>query len=203
MRTQIRFGLLLAIVGSITLGTQRCSDDRTTGCGCGGPRSHRPVPRRGRGDRSRVRARLRQWFRQPDHHRLHRPPVCRRDGLPLLQQGADRRPGDRCRTPGGAGLHVRSRGQLRLVAVEYVVPGAGSNPPGVAEPPIVLGMQMHILVPAVGFYIQHVWVWSHNPAGMFVDWNPELTCPRILRSPADPPGSGLRPHRPSNKTPKV
>ena len=67
--------------------------------------------------------------------------------------------------------------QLKLVAVEYVVPGSGSNPPGVSQPPTVLGMQMHILVPAVGVYIQHVWVWSHNPAGMFVDWNPELTCP--------------------------
>ena len=68
-------------------------------------------------------------------------------------------------------------GQLKLVAAEYIVPGVGSNPPGVSEPPTVLGMQMHILVPAVGFYIQHVWVWSHNPAGMFVDWNPALTCP--------------------------
>jgi hypothetical protein len=68
-------------------------------------------------------------------------------------------------------------GQLKLVAVEYVVPGAGSNPPGVSQPPTIFGRPMHILVPAVGFYIQHVWVWSHNPAGMFVDWNPELTCP--------------------------
>jgi hypothetical protein len=68
-------------------------------------------------------------------------------------------------------------GQLKLVAVEYVVPGLGSNPPGVSEPPTVLGHEMHILVPAVGFYIQHFWVWSHNPSGMFVDWNPELTCP--------------------------
>jgi hypothetical protein len=68
-------------------------------------------------------------------------------------------------------------GQLKLVAVEYVVPGAGSNPPGVSEPPTIFGRPMHILVPAVGFYIQHVWVWSHNRAGMFVDWNPELTCP--------------------------
>ena len=68
-------------------------------------------------------------------------------------------------------------GQLKLVAVEYVVPGANSNPPGVSEPPTVLGHQMHILVPAVGFYIPHFWVWSHNPSGMFVDWNPELTCP--------------------------
>ena len=68
-------------------------------------------------------------------------------------------------------------GQLRLVAVEYVVPGLGSNPSGVSSPPTVLGREMHILVPAVGFYIQHFWVWSHNPAGMFVDWNPELSCP--------------------------
>jgi len=38
-------------------------------------------------------------------------------------------------------------------------------------------MPMHILVPAVGFYIQHVWVRSHDPAGLYVDRNPELTCP--------------------------
>jgi hypothetical protein len=68
-------------------------------------------------------------------------------------------------------------GLLKLVAVEYVVPGLGSNPPGVGTPPSVLGHEMHILVPAVGFYIQHFWVWSHNPAGMFVDWNPVLSCP--------------------------
>jgi hypothetical protein len=68
-------------------------------------------------------------------------------------------------------------GQLRLVAVEYVVPGPNSNPPGPAETPSVLGTPMHILVPAVGFYIQHFWIWSHNPAGIGVDWNPELTCP--------------------------
>jgi hypothetical protein len=68
-------------------------------------------------------------------------------------------------------------GQLKLVAVEYVVPGPNSNPPGVSEPPTILGIKMHILVPAVGFYIQHFWVWSNNPAGMFVDWNPKLSCP--------------------------
>jgi hypothetical protein len=41
----------------------------------------------------------------------------------------------------------------------------------------VLGMPMHILVPAVGFYIMHAWVWQPNPAGMFEDWNPEVSCP--------------------------
>jgi hypothetical protein len=68
-------------------------------------------------------------------------------------------------------------GQRKLVAVEWVARGPNSNPPGVTEPPTVLGMQMHILVPAVGFYIMHAWVWSPNPAGMFADWNPEVTCP--------------------------
>jgi hypothetical protein len=68
-------------------------------------------------------------------------------------------------------------GELRLVAVEWVVRGQNSNPPGVSSPPSVLGTQMHILVPAVGFYIMHAWVWKPNPAGMFADWNPEVTCP--------------------------
>jgi hypothetical protein len=68
-------------------------------------------------------------------------------------------------------------GRLKLAAVEWVVPGAGSNPPGVSEPPTVLGMEMHILVPAVGFYIKHAWLWKNNPSGMFADWNPKVACP--------------------------
>jgi hypothetical protein len=68
-------------------------------------------------------------------------------------------------------------GTLQLAAVEYVVPGLASNPPGVSEPPIVFGSEMVILVPAVGFYTLHAWVWRHNPAGMFAHWNPEIACP--------------------------
>jgi hypothetical protein len=67
-------------------------------------------------------------------------------------------------------------GTLKLAAVEYVVPGANSNPPGVSEPPSVLGMDMRILVPQVGFYTHHAWIWRHNPAGMFADWNPMVRC---------------------------
>jgi hypothetical protein len=36
---------------------------------------------------------------------------------------------------------------------------------------------MHILNPALGWYILHAWVWKNNPAGMFEDWNPTVTCP--------------------------
>jgi hypothetical protein len=79
--------------------------------------------------------------------------------------------------PEGLVYESLPNGELKLVSVEYVVPGANSNPPGVSQPPSVLGMPMHILVPAVGFYIHHAWVWKHNPAGMFADWNPEVTCP--------------------------
>jgi hypothetical protein len=79
--------------------------------------------------------------------------------------------------PEGLVYRPGPNGQLKLVAVEWVVPGAGANPPGVSEAPTVLGMEMHILVPAVGWYIQHAWVWQHNPSGMFEDWNPEVACP--------------------------
>jgi hypothetical protein len=69
-------------------------------------------------------------------------------------------------------------GGLKLVAVEWVVRGPDSNPPAVSEPPSVLGMEMHILVPPPGpaFYLMHAWVWANNPAGMFADWNPEVSC---------------------------
>jgi hypothetical protein len=26
------------------------------------------------------------------------------------------------------------------------------------------------------FYELHVWAWRDNPHGMFVDWNPEVSC---------------------------
>ncbi len=70
-------------------------------------------------------------------------------------------------------------GGLKLVAVEWVVRSAGSNPPGVTTAPSVLGMDMHILVPPPGpaFYLMHAWLWAHNPAGMFEDWNPRISCP--------------------------
>ena len=68
-------------------------------------------------------------------------------------------------------------GELKLVAVEWVARGANTNPAGVSQPPSVLGMQMHILVPAVGFYLEHAWLWQKNPAGMFADWNPRVSCP--------------------------
>jgi hypothetical protein len=69
-------------------------------------------------------------------------------------------------------------GELDLVAVEYVVRSAQSNPTGVSGAPSVLGIQMHILAPPPGpaFYLMHAWVWKDNPKGMFEDWNPDVSC---------------------------
>jgi hypothetical protein len=73
---------------------------------------------------------------------------------------------------------ARQNGTLRLAAVEWVVPkGLWEAEHGVgAPPPTVLGHEMHILNPALGWYVAHAWVWMHNPAGMFADWNPSVNC---------------------------
>ena len=68
-------------------------------------------------------------------------------------------------------------GQLRLVAVEWIVPVEAWHAAGNVDPPSVLGQEMHVLNPALGWYILHAWLWQHNPAGMFEDWNPEVVCP--------------------------
>ena len=69
-------------------------------------------------------------------------------------------------------------GRLRLVAMEYVV-FAGAVPDG--EPPELFGREL-TLVPAPNryglpaFYQVHVWLWKHNPHGLFADHNPRVTC---------------------------
>jgi hypothetical protein len=79
-------------------------------------------------------------------------------------------------TPEGLVYSPGPDGRLRLAAIEYVVPGALSYPPGVSVAPTVFGREMVILVPAVGFYTLHAWIWSNNPAGTFAHWSPEVSC---------------------------
>jgi hypothetical protein len=67
------------------------------------------------------------------------------------------------------------QGQLRLGAVEYIVP-AGPWDELHDAPPSVLGQPLH-LNEALGVYVLHAWIFEHNPAGMFEDWNPRVTCP--------------------------
>lgn len=72
-------------------------------------------------------------------------------------------------------------GQLRLAAVEYVVFQAPWDTAHPDMPPMLFG-QMFMLTPAgnryglPAFYSLHVWVWMHNPSGMFAMWNPNVHC---------------------------
>jgi hypothetical protein len=76
-------------------------------------------------------------------------------------------------------VYEPKQGQLRLVAVEYIVfaEAWGANNPT----PSLLGQKLHYVgspnrygIPA--FYELHVWAWKHNPNGMFTDWNPRVSC---------------------------
>jgi hypothetical protein len=67
-------------------------------------------------------------------------------------------------------------GQLKLGAVEYIVPVGAWEEAGNEELPTVLGQEFH-LNESIWVYVLHAWIWNHNPSGMFEDWNPNVTCP--------------------------
>jgi hypothetical protein len=73
--------------------------------------------------------------------------------------------------------HTADDGTLVLGAVEWVVHKPAWEQAGHAEPPVVFGQTLHVINPVLNWYIAHAWIWKHNPAGMFKDWNPEVTCP--------------------------
>jgi hypothetical protein len=74
------------------------------------------------------------------------------------------------------------RGQLRLGAVEYIVPIADPDDPG--EPPSVLGHDLHRLEPVPGVHVWglHVWLFAQNPTGMFADFNPRVSCDGMVEA---------------------
>lgn len=63
--------------------------------------------------------------------------------------------------------------QMRLVAVEYVVPFTVR--PADAAPPTLFGQDFHANE-TFGVWALHVWAWRHNPSGIFADWNPKVSC---------------------------
>ena len=72
------------------------------------------------------------------------------------------------------------KGRLRLLGVEFVVIAEqwhASNP----GPPVLMGQHFHYVgspnrYGTPPFYELHVWAWKDNPHGMFVDWNPTVSC---------------------------
>ncbi len=67
-------------------------------------------------------------------------------------------------------------GQLRLGAVEYIVPADAWDSAGNSQPPELLGESLHLNA-ALGVYVLHAWIWQVNPAGILEDWNPTVSCP--------------------------
>ena len=62
----------------------------------------------------------------------------------------------------------QKNGRMRLVGVEYVAPLVG-------QAPELFGQHFHANT-TLGIYALHVWIWQHNPAGMFADGNPRVSC---------------------------
>ena len=62
-------------------------------------------------------------------------------------------------------------GHERLGAVEYIVPFALWE----GSPPELFGQEF-VANEADGVWQLHVWLFRHNPAGLFADWNPAVSC---------------------------
>ncbi len=63
-------------------------------------------------------------------------------------------------------------GKFNLVGVEYIVIDAGQDHPHLGDHPFDVG-GTPIPVP---HYSLHVWVWKHNPLGMYFPYNPNVSC---------------------------
>lgn len=85
-------------------------------------------------------------------------------------------------------IYEQRNGRLRLVGVEFLVLADAWHAANTA-PPVLRGQHFHLVgapnrygLPP--FYELHVWAWRDNPHGMFVDWNPAVTCAEY--APEDP-----------------
>ena len=73
--------------------------------------------------------------------------------------------------------HAAQDGSLVLGAVEWVVPKIAWEAAGHGTAPLVFGQSLHVLNPVLNWYVEHAWIWTENPSGMFMDWNPQVACP--------------------------
>jgi hypothetical protein len=64
-------------------------------------------------------------------------------------------------------------GNLRLVAVEYIIPYTFHARS--AEPPRLFNQPFQ-QVDAFQLWGLHAWVWKENPSGIFAPWNPKVDC---------------------------
>jgi len=78
-------------------------------------------------------------------------------------------------------VYESRQGRLRLVAAEFLVFKADWEAQGNKQTPAVMGELMNFIAAPnrfgfPDFYELHVWAWRENPFGMFVDWNPRVSC---------------------------
>jgi hypothetical protein len=64
-------------------------------------------------------------------------------------------------------------GNLRLVAVEYIIPYAFHSRE--SAPPVLFGKPF-VQNDVFQLWGLHAWVWENNPSGMFANWNPNVNC---------------------------
>lgn len=75
----------------------------------------------------------------------------------------------------------RENGTLELVALEYVVFADAWAAENGSTAPTVFGKELS-LVPAPNryeipaFWQRHIWLYEQNPAGLFADFNPAVSC---------------------------
>lgn len=68
-------------------------------------------------------------------------------------------------------------GQLYLVALEYLVFESNWKQ---SDPPMLFGQQFHLnttIPDTPPAWTLHIWLWSHNPEGLFASYNPIIFCP--------------------------
>ncbi len=61
-------------------------------------------------------------------------------------------------------------GSMRLVGVEFIALGAPTD-----TPPVLFGQPFQ-WNSTFGIWALHVWAWRENPAGMYANWNPKVSC---------------------------
>jgi hypothetical protein len=89
-------------------------------------------------------------------------------------------------------LYEPKNGKMQLVAVEYIVLAADWDAKH-ETPPVLMGQLLNYSsapnrfgIPA--FYELHVWAWKNNPAGVFADWNPRVSCEEFVGDATMPEG---------------
>jgi hypothetical protein len=61
-------------------------------------------------------------------------------------------------------------GTMRLVGVEFILPGDPGD-----EPPVLFGRAFSYNT-TFQVWALHVWAWRENPRGLYADYNPKVTC---------------------------